>query len=140
MDNHTRYKEQEDKAVFVYHLGYQVHTPCTANLSHHVFGGVPCHLIGFGGVEVGAGAEEKSGEGDEDKGQEDSPGAAQPFYRFATAEGIVDGADQRAEENDSSPDNRNVEYGQGIQIIDNGKGHEGNEAHQHLLQPCEVAP
>ena len=51
----------------------------TADLVDHVLGGVPGGFVGFGGIEVGAATEEKSGEGNKGEGLEDGPSISQPL-------------------------------------------------------------
>ena len=73
MDGHAYDEEDEYGAVVGYDGGDLREVPVAANLCHHVGGCAPCHLVGFGGVEVGAGAEEEACEGDEDEGEEGVP-------------------------------------------------------------------
>ena len=73
MDDHTYDKDNEHIAVCSDNIGYDIRLPGAAYAVHHRLGRVPGHLVGLGGVEVGAAAEEKTREGDEHKGKEYVP-------------------------------------------------------------------
>ena len=73
VDNHAEDEEQEGGPVVAHDVGHLGQVPVRANLVHHLAGGAPGHLVGLGGVEVGAAAEEEAGEGDEDKGEAGVP-------------------------------------------------------------------
>ena len=90
MDYQTYHYENEYVAVVTDDVGDLLQTPAAAHLVHHVFGGVPSGFVGFGGVEVGAAAEEKSREGDEGEGLENSPSVLQPLQGFLSAKEVVE--------------------------------------------------
>ena len=79
MDEHTQNKQDEHRAVLVDHCRNKADIPVGAYLVHHILGSVPGLLVGKGGIQVRAAAEEKAGESDEDKCLENVPGAGNPL-------------------------------------------------------------
>ena len=67
--------DEDDKGggIVLEYVGNMGPVPMAAYAFHHLCGGEPGLLVGFGGVEVGAAAEEEAGEADEDKGEEGVP-------------------------------------------------------------------
>ena len=77
MYKHAESKESEDLPVRANNLRYLRQIPSRPDLVHHLAGGVPSHLIGHGGVEVGTTTEEEACEADEDEGEEGGPNSGQ---------------------------------------------------------------
>ena len=73
VDNHTYHNKNKHVAVVSNDVGDLAPIPMATHLVDHVFGSVPSGFVGHGGVEVGAAAEEESGESDEGEGLEDRP-------------------------------------------------------------------
>lgn len=73
MDGHAEGEEEEGCPIVAHDVGHLGEVPMGANLVHHLGGGAPGHLVGLGGVEVGAAAEEEAREADEDEGEEGGP-------------------------------------------------------------------
>ena len=70
MDGHAESEEEEDRGVVGEDVGYLGEVPMRPYLLYHARGGVPCHFVGLGGVEVGTRTEKESGEGNEDESDE----------------------------------------------------------------------
>ncbi len=73
VNDHTYQDEDEHVAVVPNDVGDLAPIPMATHLVDHVFGSVPSGFVGHGGVEVGAAAEEESGESDKGEGLEDGP-------------------------------------------------------------------
>ena len=73
VDNHSNDEDDEGGGIVLEYVGNMGPVPMAADAFHHLGGGEPGLLVGFGGVEVGAAAEEEAGEADEDKGEEGVP-------------------------------------------------------------------
>ena len=111
MDGHADGEEDEDRGIVGQDVGHLGKVPSRTDALDHHGGCVPGGLVGFGGVEIGAGAEEEAREGDEDKGDEDGPsggdwgvergeffGAAHDIYYCETDEEDLEAEGQEVEE------------------------------------------
>ena len=90
MDYQAYHNENEHIAIMEDDAGNHVQIPMAAHLVDHAFGGFPCCFVGYGGVEVGAAAEEQSCEGDEGEGLEDGPSLLQPLPSLLASKEVVE--------------------------------------------------
>ena len=113
MDDQTYHDENEYVMVMYNDIWNLAQVPGAAYLVDHVLGGVPSGFVGHGRVEVGAAAEEESGEGDEGEGLENGPGVLQSFHLLFPAKQLVEHAYRGACQNDKTPNKEQVKYGLG---------------------------
>ena len=73
VDHHAGEEDKEGGAIVGQDVGRLGEIPVRANLVYHLRGRAPGHFVGLGGVEVGAAAEEKTRETDEDEGEAGVP-------------------------------------------------------------------
>lgn len=90
-------------------FGYLAQIPRTTQLVDYVFGSGPSGLVGLGRIEVGATTEDHEEEGDEDPSLEDGPSVGQPLPGLLAAAQIVNHADEVADEDDGTPNEKHVE-------------------------------
>ena len=98
VDDHT-YEEDDEYASIVGQDVGDIALPRAADAGHHILGGVPGHLVGFGRVEIGAAAEKESGKGDEDESEEDAPDLLDFGFRPGGFVPVAQGIDNEVAQN-----------------------------------------
>ena len=140
VDNHAHHDEEEHVAVFPEYLRDDGSVPLAAYARHHVLGRVPGHLVGHGGVKVGAGAEEQPRERDETERLHDGPRPPEVRERIGASRQVIEVTHQRAGGYDEHPDEEQVEHRHGHIADERPKAACGEHDGHHACRPTHVAP
>lgn len=89
MNGHSQAKHENDGKMLKRHLRNEGKVPRSSYLVNHVAGGFPGDFVGFGGVEIGTGAEKESRRSDEDEREKNVPDELEPRQRLLDRKSVV---------------------------------------------------